>query len=615
MPRDFGKSAQTESGGDTRRDAIMAAVDEVVASEAFGRTERPARFLRHLVETTLRGESHLLKESVLGTDVFERPPSWDPRLDPIVRQEAARLRKRLAKYYETSGATDSVRIELPVGTYVPTFQLDAGSSSPTKSRRTGWYIAVIAAAACMAILITWLMISSHREVSPSIAVLPFTNLVTDSADQYFSDGLTDEITDSLARLQNLRVIARSSAFQFKGKTVDVREVGRQLNVTHVVEGNVERSGDRVKIIVHLERASDASVVWSNTYERRASDLFSVQSELAGGIASGLKLSVRPSFTRRIPEPAAHDLVMKGRYGVQQRTTESLAEAESDFRRAIDLDPQYAGAYAGLGDALYNKASATGMYIRADADREGAEQAFRKALELDPDLQPARAALARMTMQYEWDWGAAERELKRALAGPANADPEYAYAMFLIFRGRFAEADEHIRRYQELDPFSTSTMLNMATIENLEGHFAEARETARRVIATYPKIVQAQQLIGFTYIEEGRPSLALADLEPMRNNIPFARFREAMARARAGQKAQALELIRPFEDKYPSPGASMQGFALVYAFLGDEGNTLKWLERSADRREWAALNIAIHPVYAPMRNSSRFRALEQRMGLL
>lgn len=613
MPRDFGKPAKTESGGDIRRDAIIAAVDEVVASEAFGRTERPARFLRHLVETTLRGESHLLKESVLGTDVFERPASWDPRLDPIVRQEAARLRKRLAKYYEASGATDSVRIELPVGTYVPTFQLDSGSGSSTKSRRTSWYIAGIAAT-CVAIFTIWLMISPHRDVSPSIAVLPFTNLVTGAADQYFSDGLTDEITDSLARLKNLRVIARSSAFQFKGKTVDVREVGRQLNVTHVVEGNVERSGDRVKIIVHLERASDASVVWSNTYERRASDLFAVQSELAGGIVSGLKLNVRLS-TRHIPEPAAHDLVMKGRYDVQQRTTESLAQAESVFRRAIDLDPQYAEAYDGLGDALYNKASATGIYIRANADREGAEQAFRKALELDPDLQTARAALARMTMQYDWDWARAERELKRALAGPANSNAEYAYAMFLIFRGRFSEAEEHIRRYQELDPFSTSTMLNMANIENLEGHFAEARETAKKVVAAYPKIVQAQQLIGFTYIEEGKPSLALADLESMRKNIPFAPFREAMARARAGQKDQALELIRPFEDKYPSPGVSMQGFAMVYAFLGDEVSTVKWLERSADRREWAALNIAIHPVYAPMRNSSRLRALEQRMGLL
>jgi len=158
------------------------------------------------------------------------------------------------------------------------------------------------------------------------------------------------------------------------------------------------------------------------------------------------------------------------------------------------------------------------------------------------------------------------------------------------------------------------MLNIASMRNLEGRFQEAREIAEKLSASYPKMLGPRQLIGLTYIEEGHPDQALKNLEPLKNVVPFAPFREAMAKARAGQRDEVLRLIRPYEEKYPNPGVSMQWFASVYAFMGDEANTIQWLERSADRREWAALNIAINTIYAPMRNSPGFRALERRIGL-
>jgi tetratricopeptide (TPR) repeat protein len=153
------------------------------------------------------------------------------------------------------------------------------------------------------------------------------------------------------------------------------------------------------------------------------------------------------------------------------------------------------------------------------------------------------------------------------------------------------------------------------MRNLEGRYSEARELAQKLATSYPKIIGARQLIGLTYIEEGRPDLALENLEPLRKVIPFAPFREAMAKARAGRREEALRLIRPYEEKYPNPGVSMQWFATVYALMGDEPNTVKWLERSADRREWAVLSIAINSFYAPMRNLPEFRALERRIGLI
>jgi serine/threonine-protein kinase len=619
----------SDTAGEIPQREVLAALQAVVSSAAFGKTPRPARFLRHLVETTLRGERHLLKESVLGTDVFERPASWDPRLDPIVRQEAARLRHRLANYYQTSGSQATIRIDLPVGSYVPSFRRKAvdAATAPAEvppvepipveplavRKRRIWPFAAAGILCVAAAIATWLAVS--RRVSPiSIAVLPFANLTADPANRYFADGLTDEITDSLARLKTLRVIARSSATHLPGKTGDPREAGRLLHVDNVLEGSVARSGDRIRVIAHLERVSDGSLLWSNTYERGTADLFAVQSELAAGIAGSLKAATGIPVTKHIPIAEAHDSVLQARYDMQQMTTESLTRAETEYRHAIAVDPEYPAAWLGLGNVQYNLSAARGSAYRTETERQIAEQSFHKALQLEPDLPAAHAMLAALVMQYDWDWDRAERELQRALTGGSSATAETYYAFLLIFRGRFPEADQHLRRMLDLDPFSTATLGNRALARNLEGHFPEAREIARQMAVESPKAIPPQQMIGMTYVEEGRPELALPVFRQLKDRIPHSEIYEAMAYAKSGQREAALRLIRPLEEKYPNPGVSMQWFALVYAFLGDEPNTVKWLERSADRHEWQALNLAIHPVYASMRNSPGFRALEKRMGL-
>ncbi len=621
---DLDKQARAETAGEIPHDAVLAALGKVVASEAFGKAERPGRFLRHLVETALRGERHLLKESVLGTDVFDRPASWDPRLDPVVRQEAARLRKRLAKYYENGGAEDEVRIELPVGAYVPVFRRKSVEveTAPMEApavehapvlRRSVWPYAAAGILCIAAAVIAWRAVS-HHESPTSIAVLPFTDLTADAANQYFADGLTDEITDSLARIKTLRVVARSSAFQFKGKTVDIREAGRLLKVANILEGRVDRSGDRIRIIAHLERVTDSSLVWSNTYERQTSDLFAMQSQLAADIATSLKATADIPAARHVPNAEAHDLVLKARYDMQQMTTESLTRAEAEYQHAIDLDPAYGAAYAGLASAKYNRFVARGSAYQTEAERKSAEQLFHKALELDADLPTPHAILAVLAMQYDWDWGRAERELQLSVAGPPSSTAESFYAFLLTFRGRFAEADQHVRRMMDLDPFSTASMNNLAVVRNLEGRFAQAREISQQIATEHPSMIAPQQMIGATYIEERHPELALPVFRQLKPRFPQAQFFEAMAFARAGQRGEALRLIRPFEEKYPDPNVSMQWFALVYAFIGDEPNTVKWLERSVDRHEWQALSIAVHPAYAAMRNSPGFRALKKRIGL-
>jgi len=529
------------------------------------------------------------------------PSGLDGPLDAIV---ATALRKTPEERYGSAAEMDA-----DLKRYL--------EGEPVRARRPRKFarMAMAGAAVLACVAAAWLVF--HRSAAPgeaSIAVLPFANLSAEPSSKYLSSGFADELTETLSRLKALRVIAPSSVARFEGGEADIREAGRLLHVANVLEGSVAAEGDRVKIAAKLERVSDGRVLWSETYERQASELVAVQSELAAGIARSLKVAGARA-AKHVPKPEAHDYVMKARYEEQQLTSDAAAQARADLERAIALDPEYPAAYFDLGVERFNEAVARGSTYQTEEERRSAEQLIHRALALDPELPAAHAMLAELAMQYDWDWNRAERELRLAEAEAPNSSAEQYFGFLLIFRGRFAEADEHIRRFQDLDPFSTPSMLNLATMRNLEGRFAEARESAEKLHAIFPKQLAAQEMIGATYIEEGRTDLALEELRGLKQVFPPAQMYEAMAEARAGRREDALRLMRPFEEKYPNPGCAMQWFALVYALMGDQANTVKWLERSADRHEFQVLNVAVHPVYAAMRNSAGFRALEKRIGLI
>lgn len=476
--------------------AVLAALKEIVGSPEFGRSERPARFLRHLVETALRGETHRLKESVLGMEVFDRPPSWDPRLDAIVRQEAARLRKRIARYYETVENQPSIRIEIPVGTYVPVFRNVAQREETAAPDRPA---------------------ETPRPSPPKPSRRP------------------------------LYAVAAA--------------------------------------VLLLVGASAAALIWTH----------------------------RTPAPHKV-NPVAHDFVIKGRFDLQQANTEGVKRAEADFQHAIDADPNYAVAYVELAKAKLAEGSARGSTFRTEQERDSAEELSRKALRLDPKLSDAHAVLGRLVMQYEWDWSTAEREFRTALDEDPTAKAELTYASFLVFRHRFAEADEYLNRVQEKEPFDTLNMFALDQDRYLEGRFAECREIDRRLLALHPTLTEARAAIAGSYIFEGKPELALTELKKVDKSFPSLPFYQAMALGGAGQREQALQFIRPYEERYPNSGVALQWIAKVYALMGDEPNTVKWLQRSADQREWQVLTIAVNPAFASMENSAGFRALKQRMGL-
>jgi len=275
-------------------------LEKILASEPFAHSGRISRFLRFVVEHTLAGRGGELKEYLIGVEVFDKAASYDPRIDPIVRVEARRLRAKLKRYYETAGRDDGVRIEFPKGGYVPLFQTRAPAPE-------------------------------GGETGPTIAVLPFVNRSADPQDEYFSDGLTDELIHALTKVEGLRVVARGSAFQFKGKPYDVRQVGEQLQVGVVLEGSVRRSGNRLRITAQLVNVADGLYLRSETYEREMKDIFAVQDEIAGAIAQTLRVRMGRRAPRRTGDNLqAYHLYLKGRHQVNRRT--GCAQASATLRR-------------------------------------------------------------------------------------------------------------------------------------------------------------------------------------------------------------------------------------------------------------------------------------------
>ena len=449
----------------------------------------------------------------------------------------------------------------------------------------------------------------------SIIVLPFASLRQDSPKAYFADGLTDEITDELVHLKSLRVVSRTSALMFKSKPVDVRAVGRQLNVTHVLEGSVEWFGEQVRIIARLSRTSDGSQVWSEIYDRQAKDLLTIQSELAQAVARTLQLNSRIiAAPRHIPKEEAHDLLLRAAFDMQDLSVDALKRAEQTLDRVVHIDPQYAAAWFRLAVVKFTVPAANGR-SRTPAEVREVKSLYQKALSLDPDLAGAHANLGSLAM-IEWDWAGADRELKLAsLSGP-NASAEIYLALIAAYRGRFGEADRHMAAALSLDPLSSVIITYVGSIRYWEGRFPEAIAIHRQLLDRFPDQLNARLMLNLSRIQAGEAELALSDIRPLEAKFPPGRIQEVMALARLGRREEALRLLRQLETEYGHDSRiSRQWFAMAWAALGDPAQTMTWLERSAHLREFQVLNLAVNPGFAEMRNVPAFRALIKRIGLM
>ena len=490
--------------------AIREELDRVLASPSFSTADRRARLLRFLVEESLSQHTDSLKESVIGVEVFERP-GYDPTLDSVVRVEMGRLRSRLTEYYSQAGRNDSVRIEIPKGSYQPSFnfagaELAAAAAAISDSKRSLVPVAIALAAVILvlglAAFAVWRFRSPSSTAPVSIAVLPFLNLSGEPAKEYLGDSLTDELTEALAESKSLRVVARTSAFQFKDKGRDVREIGRALNAAALLEGSISMRDGRYRVVVQLIRSADGYHLWSRTYDTTLADLARVETEIAESTEQALMPARKVTQAKLVasPSPEAHDLYMRAIYQIQLHTADSLREGLKLAQEAVRVDPDYVRAYFAIARAE-TTLSAIGVISGREATELG-RAAAKKALALDPQFSDAHAYMAHSTYVYDWNWPEAEKEYALAFQGEGSHGQAHSlYGWGLMTQKRFAEAHGQLQTAEELDPQSPNPRQNLVTDRIFERNFPAAKQEVAGIFKLYPKSIVAIRDLGWIAILE------------------------------------------------------------------------------------------------------------------
>lgn len=454
-----------------------------------------------------------------------------------------------------------------------------------------------------------------------LAVLPFENLSATPDQDYFSDGLTEEMIARLGQLEPARlgVIARTSAMTYKGSNKDIRVIGRELGVDYVLEGSVRREADRVRITAQLIKVSDQTHLWAESYDRTSAGALTIQGEVASRIASSLAIELLPALGDKpvaaATTPEAHDAYLKGRYLWNKGATAGIKKSIEYFEQAIEKDPRYALAYAGLADS-YRLA---GMYNiirpREALPRSGAAAA--RAVELDETCAEAHAALGSFRFWFEWNWAEAEREFRRAIElNPSYGPAHHDYAWFLVVMGRMDEGVAEMRRAQELDPLSPLANADVGWVYLRARRYDEAIEQMKRTLELEPNSHSAESCLEQAYLYTGRYTEAL---EAARNSMTRAgaSAEEVKAIDHADPK-EAVRNVQRWRLKRRLKAAaknnlSAYGFATLYAGLGEKEQAFDWLEKAFEERDLMLVSIKADPVYDSLRTDGRFDRLLSRMG--
>lgn len=616
-------------------DAIRAALDKILASPGFVNADRLSRFLRYTVEETLNGQTDKLKETLLGIEVFGRKPTYDPRVDAVVRTEAVKLRARMRDYYEADGREDGVIIDLPKGGYVPVFRHReklsrtpaAQEPLPAAPDRHRWKPAFAGALIIAVFAVSIYFTTRNRthaadlrapEVA-SIAVLPFADLSPDRDQEYFCDGMTEEIIDALARVNGFRVVARTSSFAFKGKQQDIREIGKKLNVAAVLEGSVRKDGNRLRVTAQLNSVADGYHLWSETYERELKDVFTVQDEISKAIVSTLQLKLtNPARQAKPPSEnvEAYDLYLQGRYHWGHWRTEGAERALQFFQQAIEKDPKYAAAYAGIADsyawlAFFGTLPPNEAMVKARAAAE-------KALTLDDSLAEAHTSLGYVKALYEFDWPGAEREFQRAIQlNSGLADAHFGYGIvYLAPQGRGEETLREMQLARDLDPLSPviNTYLGLAYFFNNQP--AEGLAYDKKALDLEPNFVEARLDLAMRRLDEPNLKEFYSDLAAARGLAPESRIDLLYAFGYAIQhkRADALNLVHKWEKPQGGVFVRPTSIAMVFAELGDKEQMYAWLDRAYAQRDGMLAYVNHEGCFRPYFTESRFQALDQKLGL-
>jgi len=461
--------------------------------------------------------------------------------------------------------------------------------------------------------------SAHRAQIQSLAVLPLRNLSADPNQEYFADGVTEDLITNLAQSLPVRVISRTSVMRYKQTTEPISQIAKELGADVIIEGAVARDGNRVTVTVQLINAVEDRHLWAQKYDRRLGDLLDIEAELAKQITSqiGATLSEKSKFRRAkasAVDPRVYDLYLKGRYFWNKRTDDGMQKASEYFQQAVSLDPNYAPAYVGLADCYLFGEPPTdppkilGLRAKAMAN---------KALELDESLGEAHASLGLIAQNLEWDWAEAGNQLQRAIQlNPNYATAHQWYAEDLTLSGKFDEALEQMKIARELDPLSLAIVKDSGEIYYAARKYDLAIEYFRKALEMDPSFLSARRFLALAYIQKGEFSTAIAELrkateqETTPDGLAALGFAYALGGRRQDAQKVLSDLKRISQTRYTSP----RDYALIYAGLGDKDRAFAWLDKGY--REGAVLvELKVDPSWDSLRDDPRFADLMKRMGFV
>jgi TolB-like protein/DNA-binding winged helix-turn-helix (wHTH) protein/Flp pilus assembly protein TadD len=494
--------------------------------------------------------------------------------------------------------------------------------APARSRPSAaWVMAGAALLLTTAGMVIWIRSTSNHSSLPairSLAVLPLENLSGDASQDYFSDGMTDELITQLAQIPDLRVISRSSMMTYKQSHKPLAEIARELNVQAIVEGSVLRSGDHIRITAQLIRLPADEHIWAHSYEGDLRDTLVLQNQVAQAIANQIRVTM--SGQQRVQNPRAvnaqaYDSYLKGRYYWNKRTIEGLKEAINYFKQSISIDPGYAEAYSGLADS-YTLAGdwANGILPPSEAFPL-AKAAANEALALNDRLAEAHTSLALVLDLYYWDWEAAEKQYALAI----NLNPGYAvahewYAWHLLLLGHSAEALFEMRRAESLDPVSPVIRSNLADVLTVCHLFEESVRQSRRTLALDPNFAIGHFHLAEALVQERQYEAAIAEFQQaieLSGHLALFDANLAHAYALSGRRADALKIAKDMEARLDLNPAAAR-IAIIYVGLGDLDQAMNWLNKAYDAR--FNPEVLVRPTFDPLRSDARFRELRRRLGL-
>ncbi|MFL6304572.1 MAG: TPR end-of-group domain-containing protein [Candidatus Sulfotelmatobacter sp.] len=628
---------------------------EITASQAFAGSKRAQDFLRLIVEHALARRFDDLRERMIGAEMFGRPVDYDTANDAVVRVKATEVRKKLAQYYRELAKPPTVRIDIPPGTYVPKFHWDSleepaasgpqaasilpeppsippaqeqPSPQPTvpppvalerRRRLPARWLAFAAGLLLLAVIgyFTFKASSNRSAVSReihSIAILPLQNLSGDPRQDYFADGMTDELITDLGQVSGLRVISRTSVMTYKGTKKMLPEIARELGVDAVVEGSVVREGNQVRITAQLIDGKTDRHIWANSYVRDVTSVLALQGAVAQAIADQVSIKMTPQeqarLTRVRPINAeAQDLYLLGVHmlnaGEPRKAVDYLQQSIAQYAGFAPAHAALANAYGWLGEA--------GWLPYSEAFVRQKEEAS-KAIELDDALPEGHAELAGAEMNLNWAWDTAEHELKRALAlNPSLASVHATYAFYLERMGRTPEGLAEIKRDITLDPVSNRSFMNAGFADYFARRYNAALANTQRAYSIEPNPAVFYFPFGVIYAEKGDYAKAIQNFQGL-GEQPHALGHLGNLYARMGRAADARAILPKVEQHIEKTGVGRYEIALVYAGLNEKDQAFAWLEKALASHDKGLTYLKIDPCLDPLRSDPRFHELLRRVGL-